>query len=121
MQSAPFAHLHCASASVAQVSLMPYPPLCGGDALGRLLQWHHRLLIITHWTIDNQMKDIFIKWFMSINSLLLRISHGRVGSRLGTQTILVLHTIGRKSGRDRAIPIACFDRSGRLDVTIKRE
>jgi deazaflavin-dependent oxidoreductase (nitroreductase family) len=58
------------------------------------------------------MKDIFIKWFMSINSLLLHISHGRVGSRLGTQTILVLHTIGRKSGRDRAIPIAYFDYEG---------
>ncbi len=55
------------------------------------------------------MKDRFIKLFMSFNSLLLRISHGRVGGRLGTQTILILHTVGRKSGRDRAIPIAYFD------------
>ena len=54
------------------------------------------------------MKDILIKWFMAINTLLLRISHGRIGSKLGTQTILILHTIGRKSGQDRAVPIAYF-------------
>ncbi len=55
------------------------------------------------------MKDIFIKWFMAINAFLLRLSRGRIGSKLGTQTILLLHTIGRKSGRDRVIPIAYFD------------
>ncbi len=55
------------------------------------------------------MKDVFIKWFMGINVFLLRLSHGRIGSKLGTQTILLLHTIGRKSGQDREIPIAYFD------------
>jgi F420H(2)-dependent quinone reductase len=55
------------------------------------------------------MNDIFIKWFMAINVFLLRISRGRIGSKLGTQTILLLHTTGRKSGQDRAIPIAYFD------------
>lgn len=55
------------------------------------------------------MKDIFIKWFMSINSFLIRISGGRLGSKLGTQTILILHTVGRKSGRARSVPIAYFD------------
>jgi deazaflavin-dependent oxidoreductase (nitroreductase family) len=55
------------------------------------------------------MKDIFIKWFMTINTLLLQLSRGQIGSKLGKQTILILHTIGRKSGQDRAIPIAYFD------------
>jgi F420H(2)-dependent quinone reductase len=59
------------------------------------------------------MKDIFIKWFMSINALLIRLSRGRIGSKLGTQTILVIHTIGRKSGEDRAIPIAYFSHEDR--------
>ncbi len=59
------------------------------------------------------MKDRLIKWFMLINSLLLRLSRGRVGSKLGTQTILILHTLGRKSGQDRAIPIAYFDYDGK--------
>jgi F420H(2)-dependent quinone reductase len=51
----------------------------------------------------NQMKDTLIKLF---------ISRGRTGSKLGTQTILILHTLGRKSGQDRAIPIAYFDYEG---------
>ena len=59
------------------------------------------------------MKDIFIKWFMAINTLLLRLSRGRIGSKLGTQTILVLHTVGRKSGQDRVIPIAYFNYESR--------
>ncbi|CAG0935911.1 Deazaflavin-dependent nitroreductase [Thermoflexales bacterium] len=58
------------------------------------------------------MKDLLIKWFMSVSSLLLRLSQGRIGSKLGTQTILILHTLGRKSGQDRAIPIAYFDYEG---------
>jgi deazaflavin-dependent oxidoreductase (nitroreductase family) len=54
------------------------------------------------------MKDMLIKWFMAINTLFLRLSRGRIGSKLGTQTILILHTIGRRSGQDHAIPIAYF-------------
>ena len=59
------------------------------------------------------MKDLFIKWFMSINAFLLHLSRGRIGSKLGTQTILLLHTTGRKSGQERVIPIAYFDYEGK--------
>ncbi|MBI3151974.1 MAG: nitroreductase family deazaflavin-dependent oxidoreductase [Chloroflexi bacterium] len=59
------------------------------------------------------MKDFFIKLFMDLNTFLLRISRGRVGSRLGTQTILLLETIGRKSGKPREIPIAYFFHEGK--------
>lgn len=59
------------------------------------------------------MKDIFIKWFMALNALLIRLSQGRIGSRLGKQRILILHTVGRKSGQERAIPIAYFEHEGR--------
>ncbi len=55
------------------------------------------------------MKDFFIKLFMSINTQLIRFSKGKVGSKLGKQTILVLHTIGRKSGEERVVPIAYFE------------
>ena len=58
------------------------------------------------------MKDIFIKWFMSINASLIRLSRGRIGSKLGTQTILILHTTGRTSGQERSIPIAYFEYEG---------
>ena len=55
------------------------------------------------------MKDLLIKWFMAINTLVLRISRGKIGNKLGKQTILILHTIGRKTGQDHAIPIAYFN------------
>jgi deazaflavin-dependent oxidoreductase (nitroreductase family) len=73
------------------------------------MQWASYLNYLENFT----MKDIFIKWFMKINRLLLRLSRGKIASKLGTQTILVLHTIGRKSGQDRAIPIAYFNYEGR--------
>jgi len=59
------------------------------------------------------MKNTFIKWFMSINAFVLRISRGRIGSKLGSQAILLLHTTGRKSGQERVIPIAYFDYEGK--------
>ena len=54
------------------------------------------------------MNKLFLKWFMAINTFVIRISRGRVGSKLGTQTILILHTTGRKSGQPRSVPIAYF-------------
>jgi len=58
------------------------------------------------------MKNILIKLFMDLNASLLRLSRGRIGSRLGTQTILLLETTGRKTGLLREIPIAYFFREG---------
>jgi deazaflavin-dependent oxidoreductase (nitroreductase family) len=53
---------------------------------------------------------------MAVNAFLIRISRGRVGSQLGTQTILVLTTVGRKSGQLRSIPIAYFFHEGKYLV-----
>jgi deazaflavin-dependent oxidoreductase (nitroreductase family) len=50
-----------------------------------------------------------IKWFMAFNSFLIRVSRGKLGSKLGSQTILVLHTVGNKSGKVRSVPVAYFD------------
>jgi F420H(2)-dependent quinone reductase len=49
-----------------------------------------------------------LKLFMALNTFAIRASRGRLGSRLGTQTILLLHSLGRRSGRPRVTPIACF-------------
>ncbi len=59
------------------------------------------------------MKDTFIKWFTSFNAFLIRITGGRIGSQLGKQSILVLHTTGRRSGEPRTTPIAYFQHQGR--------
>ncbi len=49
---------------------------------------------------------------MSVNVFFIRISRGRIGARLGTQTILLLHTVGRKTGRPHVTPIAYFFTDG---------
>lgn len=59
------------------------------------------------------MRDRFIKWFTDFNAFLIHITNGRIGSRLGTQSILILHTTGRRSGQPRATPIAYFDYQGK--------
>ena len=59
------------------------------------------------------MKNIFVKWFMILNTFVIRLSRGRIGAKLGTQTILILHTVGRKSGLPRSIPIAYFFYEGK--------
>jgi deazaflavin-dependent oxidoreductase (nitroreductase family) len=46
---------------------------------------------------------------MTLNYFLIRSSRGKLGSKLGSQTILILHTVGRKTGRARAVPVAYFD------------
>jgi deazaflavin-dependent oxidoreductase (nitroreductase family) len=62
------------------------------------------------------MKNMFIKWFMAINAFFIRSSRGRIGAQLGTQTILILTTVGRKSGQPRSIPIAYFFHEGKYLV-----
>jgi len=62
------------------------------------------------------MKDFFIRIFMAVNSFFIRITRGRVGGQLGTQTILLLHSVGRKSGQQRVTPIAYFRYEGRYLV-----
>jgi len=58
------------------------------------------------------MKNIWIKWFMNFNAFLIRFTNGRIGSQLGTQNILLLETIGRKTGQPRVTPVAYFFHDG---------
>jgi deazaflavin-dependent oxidoreductase (nitroreductase family) len=54
------------------------------------------------------MNKLFLKAFMSINTFLIHASKGKIGGKLGKQTILVMHTIGRKTGKKYSTPIAYF-------------
>lgn len=54
------------------------------------------------------MNNFLLKIFMAVNVFLIRISRGRLGTKLGTQKILLLNTVGRKSGKHRLTPIAYF-------------
>ena len=53
-----------------------------------------------------------LKLFMALNTFAIRASRGRIGSQLGTQTILLLHSVGRRSGRQFVTPIAYFHIEG---------
>jgi len=50
---------------------------------------------------------------MTLNTFLIRVSNGRIGSKLGSQKILLLHTVGRKSGNLYMTPIAYFYHEGK--------
>ena len=58
------------------------------------------------------MADFLIKLFMAMNVRLIRISRGRLGTHLLSQRILILHSVGRKSGIERLTPIAYFQADG---------
>ena len=58
------------------------------------------------------MNNFFLKLFMASNTLVIRLSRGRLGSRLGTQTILLLHSRGRRSGQRHVTPVAYFYTDG---------
>jgi len=58
------------------------------------------------------MDKFFLKIFMAVNTFAIRLSRGRLGSRLGTQTILLLHSRGHRSGKRYVTPIAYFYTDG---------
>ena len=39
------------------------------------------------------------KFFTALNVFIFKISGGRIGNKLGKQSVLLLHTIGRKTGK----------------------
>jgi deazaflavin-dependent oxidoreductase (nitroreductase family) len=48
---------------------------------------------------------MWIKILMTFNVLLYRLSGGRLGSRMAGQSVLLLHTTGRKSGKSYLTPL----------------
>ena len=58
------------------------------------------------------MNKFFLKVFMALNTFAIRVSRGRIGGKLGTQTILLLHSVGRKTGKTFVTPIAYFFTEG---------
>ncbi len=54
------------------------------------------------------MLNFLIKLFMGLNIFVIRVSRGYAGTLLLRQTVLILHTIGRHSGKERLTPISYF-------------
>ena len=48
------------------------------------------------------------KYFGKVHGLLYRMSGGRFGDRMGWIKVALVETVGRKSGKRRTAPIACY-------------
>ena len=57
---------------------------------------------------DGDKLEIVIRLLMSINTWLYQTSRGRLSSRMAGYSILLLHTIGCKSGIAYTIPLTYF-------------
>jgi F420H(2)-dependent quinone reductase len=49
--------------------------------------------------------DFQIRLLMAVNTFLYRLTGGKLGSRMAGQSVLLLHTTGRKSGKSYTTPI----------------
>ncbi len=54
------------------------------------------------------MPNTMTKFFTSSNAFMYRLTGGRLGSRMGQQTVLLLHTVGRKSGKPYVTPLSFY-------------
>ena len=52
--------------------------------------------------------DLFTRVFVRTNAALFQFTGGRLGSQLGAQSVLLLRTVGRKTGKAYATPLAYF-------------
>jgi len=57
-----------------------------------------------------------IKAFTDTHVALIRVTHGKLGARMGTMKLCILTTTGRTSGLERHHPLACFPHDGGLVV-----
>jgi deazaflavin-dependent oxidoreductase (nitroreductase family) len=48
------------------------------------------------------------KTFIRVNAFVYQKTNGRLGSRLGKQSVLLLHTTGRKSGKSFTTPLSFY-------------
>ena len=48
------------------------------------------------------------KYFGKVHGFLYRVSGGRFGNRMGWIDVALVETVGRKSGKRRTAPIACY-------------
>jgi deazaflavin-dependent oxidoreductase (nitroreductase family) len=58
----------------------------------------------------------FLDVFSNSNVWLYRVSGGRVGGRMGKAPVLLLHHVGRKTGRNRVTPVLFLADGDRLVI-----
>ena len=48
------------------------------------------------------------KYFGKVHAALYKLSGGRFGDRMGWIDVVLVDTVGRKTGKKRTVPIACY-------------
>lgn len=48
------------------------------------------------------------KYFGRVHKVLYKLSGGRYGARMGWIKVALVQTVGRKTGKQRTVPIACY-------------
>jgi len=56
--------------------------------------------------------SILTKVFVRANAFLFQITNGRLANRMGKQSVLLLHTVGRKSGKSYTTPLSYYRDGG---------
>ncbi len=54
------------------------------------------------------MMNTMTKLFVAANASIYQMTGGRLGSQLGPQSVLLMHTVGRKSGKSFTTPLTFF-------------
>lgn len=52
--------------------------------------------------------NILTRTFVAANALIYRLSGGLLGARMGKQAVLLLHTVGRSSGKPYVTPLSFY-------------
>ncbi len=52
--------------------------------------------------------NVFTRAFVRTNAALFRLTAGRLGSRLGAQSVLLLRSVGRKTGKAYTTPLSYY-------------
>lgn len=60
------------------------------------------------------MSDLNVRVLSAIHRVLYRASGGRMGSRIAGMPVLLLTTVGRRTGRRRTVPLTYFDDDGAI-------
>jgi len=66
---------------------------------------------------DDPLKKFVMRTFLRLHTALYRLSNGKIGGNMGDNKILLLNSIGRKSGKERVSPLAYIEDNGRYILT----
>ena len=66
------------------------------------------------------LKDQMFKMSKRVHPLIIRLSRGRVGGKVGGMPVVVLITTGRKTGKPRPTPLTAIEADGHTYVVASK-